>query len=580
MEQTKSSLNCAIVVPSCDSYEDSWQPFFSFFFKYWPDCPFPVYLVTGNKVYSDKRVRALALGEDQGWANNMKMVLDRIPEKYFLYFLEDVFLTKTVDTERVLSLLAVVKNDQVSCLRLYPSPGPDEPYPLNKELGVIGTQAPYRVSTMTAIWDKEAFVRLLRPGENAWQMELEGTKRSGLSKELFLSVWPKAPAIEYFATAIKRGKWQYDAILLCQREGISVDSTGRKLETRWQYWYRKLVRIPILGWFLRIPFRLRSFAVRSNMVSRIKRRLFLQSTIPYNVYLILKKWKQIVDFYKLRENFIENYDLIKRKDITQFTTNHWRDLNKRYEDYLRTKKLLLSFLRDRVIGYTMFVSGGGRAMKTELDFLEKNYTKNELGKYLSEEAIGMPILMNKKYVTSHNSIRHLYHLARFLSKTAADIGSLKTVVEWGGGYGNFAKIFCRVNKNTTYIIIDTPLFSCIQWLYLSVVLGRDKVNFLKREEGLIIRGMINIVPLGFVEKVNIKPDLFVSTWALSESSEFSQDYVLAKNFFESKHLLISYQKSTPVLPVADRINGIIRTQRLHIINEPIDHIPGSNYLFE
>jgi len=246
-----NSLDCAIVIPSCDAYEDAWLPFFTFFFKYWPDCPFPVYLVTDHKAYTDSRVKTITLGEDFGWANNMKIVLDKIPEKYFLYFLEDVFITKTVDTKRILRLLDLVKTDNVSCLRLFPDPGADTQYKDGKEIGIIAKDAPYRVSTMTAIWDKHAFVRLLKPGENAWQMELDGTKRSENMNELFLSLWYGDKAINYFATAIKRGHWLYDAVKLCEKEGIKV-VTHRPIESIWGYASRKLTKLPIVGRFFRV----------------------------------------------------------------------------------------------------------------------------------------------------------------------------------------------------------------------------------------------------------------------------------------------------------------------------------------
>ena len=136
MDSKLNQYECAIVVPSCDNYEDSWGPFFGSFFKYWPDCPFPVYLITDNKIYPDQRVKTINLGIDHGWANNMKICQsEKITERFFLYFLEDVFLTKKVKTERILNLLAVLKKDRVSCLRLYPSPGPDRPYPSRQDLG-------------------------------------------------------------------------------------------------------------------------------------------------------------------------------------------------------------------------------------------------------------------------------------------------------------------------------------------------------------------------------------------------------------------------------------------------------------
>lgn len=242
--------NCAIVVPSCDAYKDAWAPFFAFFFKYWPDCPFPVYLITDKEIYGDQRVKTIALGVDHGWANNMKIVLDQIPEKYFMYFLEDVFLTKKVDTNKILSFLELVKKNNIACLRLFPEPGPDNPYGENKELGVIAKDAPYRVSTMTAIWNKDSFIKLLKPGENAWQMELDGTKRSSEMDELFLSVWPTNYAIHYFATAIKKGYWVYDALELCKREGVPV-VTSRRKESHFDYLTRRAAYLPLLGGFFR-----------------------------------------------------------------------------------------------------------------------------------------------------------------------------------------------------------------------------------------------------------------------------------------------------------------------------------------
>lgn len=257
--------NCAIVVPSCDAYEDAWLPFFTFFFKYWPDCPFPVYLVTDNKIYPDSRVKTIALKQDFGWANNMKLVLDQIPEQYFLYFLEDVFLTEKVDTARILRLLNLVKEKNVACLRLFPSPGADKPWGDSKELGILDVNAPYRVCTMTAIWNKRDFIRLLKPGENAWQFELDGTERSKtMDNLLFLSTWPKDYAINYFATAIKKRQWLYDAVEMCKKEGIKIDLTKRGVETHFDSIARRLAYLPVVGGFARV-FRRIIFSIRRKL---------------------------------------------------------------------------------------------------------------------------------------------------------------------------------------------------------------------------------------------------------------------------------------------------------------------------
>lgn len=103
--------------------------------------------------------------------------------------------------------------------------------------------------------------------------------------------------------------------------------------------------------------------------------------------------------------------------------------------------------------------------------------------------------MNSKYLTSHNTVHHLYHLAYYQEKTGIDFRKINTVVEWGGGYGNLAKIFKRlVKKDNTYVIFDVPLLSCIEWLYLATIFGKGKVNVLTTSKGKIQKGKFNLIP--------------------------------------------------------------------------------------
>lgn len=251
--------DCAIIIPSCDKYEDVWDSFFITFFRYWPDCPFPVYLITDTKKYPDERIITFNIGEDKGWANNMKYVLNELKIPYFIYILEDVPLMERVDTERILKLFEIIKKEKAGYLRLFPMPGPDKPFKNYKEVGLIDRDAPYRTSLMAAFWDTEIFKSLLVEGENAWQMELEGTERSRKIEVPFLSVPVSRffkknnnPAINHFATAVKKGRWQYGAIKFLKKEGIEVDGSKRAIEPYREYLHRKLLSTPIIN----IPFRL------------------------------------------------------------------------------------------------------------------------------------------------------------------------------------------------------------------------------------------------------------------------------------------------------------------------------------
>jgi hypothetical protein len=143
-------------------------------------------------------------------------------------------------------------------------------------------------------------------------------------------------------------------------------------------------------------------------------------------------------------------------------------------------------------------------------------------------------------ITSSNTVHHAHHIARFVACTGVDVSALGTVVEWGGGYGNFAKMVRRLHRgHLTYVLLDTPLFTCLQWLYLAAVFGADSVNVVCRAGETVQEGKLNVMPASLTASVPDDADLFVSTWALNESSSFAQRYVaLDRRWFGATHLLL------------------------------------------
>ncbi len=226
------------MISSCDRYGDAWAPFFTLFFRYWPDCPFPIYLISTGQHFCDAHVRTVPFAKDLGWSGNLIGALKQIAEPYIIYFQEDYFLKARVDTDKVRSALEFVRKEQAAYLRLRPCPGPDLPYKKETEIGAISREAPYRNCTQTAIWKKDILLSLLRPGESGWDFELRGgIERSRLLAEPFLAY--KRPVIDYVCTAILRGEYMYDAVRFCRKEGIKLDRKARKFESIFEYWIRK-----------------------------------------------------------------------------------------------------------------------------------------------------------------------------------------------------------------------------------------------------------------------------------------------------------------------------------------------------
>lgn len=280
-------------------------------------------------------------------------------------------------------------------------------------------------------------------------------------------------------------------------------------------------------------------------------------------------------FYRNR-NLSELYRQLSKKNIQKYITPVWDDYNSALEKQL-LPKLPYNFLAKREIAGSMFVDERGDWMQQQIQLLEMHYSRDALNYLLQENQVGSPNIASKRYNTSHNSIHHLYHLARYEIETGTKLTDIQTVVEWGGGYGNLAKIYRRLNPYShTYIIIDTPLFICLQKAYLTSTLSASQVNVVDSSAG-IVPGVVNLLPVGEVSRIDLSADIFISTWAISESSKFSQDYVSKNKYFDSKKLLIAYQDSTEELPIADRVAKLAKKAGAQIYD--LEFLPHSHYVF-
>ena len=289
-----------------------------------------------------------------------------------------------------------------------------------------------------------------------------------------------------------------------------------------------------------------------------------------------KIFKSIYLFYK---NIYLNQINILKKESLAFLLPLWSDYAKRMEEYF-FNDFNIDFLNHPVIKTTMFIKP--KWENVQLKYLEKKHDEKELKRLLCESKFGHPIITNCKYKTSPNSIHTLNHLSLFEDRTGCILKNKSNIIEWGGGYGNMAKIFLRINPHATYTIIDLPIFTFIQAIYLACIFGKEKINILTERNKEIKNNSINLLPLNekLINSVNFKrPDIFISTWALSESNDFSQNMVERLKYFNSDYILIGHQIFSETVPFANDIIG--KLNGFHILyHEKIPYIKGENfYLF-
>jgi hypothetical protein len=153
--------------------------------------------------------------------------------------------------------------------------------------------------------------------------------------------------------------------------------------------------------------------------------------------------------------------------------------------------------------------------------------------------------------TSSNTVHQLYHLLRYEQETGRRLQDAGTIVEWGGGFGSLMRLIFRMHGGRpTCVIIDTPIFSAVQWLYLSAVLGEKHVVLHDSAPVLLIEGRINLVPIGLVSGMAVAADLFISNWALNESTQEAQDDVVSRRWFGAESLLLAMHGHHPLTEIA------------------------------
>lgn len=218
-----------ILVISCDKYSDLWEPFFSIFWKQWPDCPARVFLGTNHKTYADSRVTSIPVGDDISWTSGVQKMLDHIDSEYVIIFLEDFLINHPVDNGELIRMVQIAKEKQLGCLRLVAhlplALFPTEPIAEFPGLGVIKAGEPYRVTAQVAIWRIATLRKLLVPGLSAWEFEDLGAQISSEFTDLF---WGTYKSVIVYEQCVEKGRWKPEGLEICKQAGIQIDFKSRQ----------------------------------------------------------------------------------------------------------------------------------------------------------------------------------------------------------------------------------------------------------------------------------------------------------------------------------------------------------------
>ncbi len=233
----------AFVVVSCDKYSDLWESFFNCCRKYWPDCPFPQYLVTNHERREIEGVRVIAVGPDRSYSDNIRSALQSIPQKSVILWLDDVFICQSVDTHRLLGIIKFAQQAEAGFVKLSADMPMSYAGGRNSDIGPLPKGIRYRAAIGCAWYEKNTLLQLLIPGASAWELD-----RSNACDELsepFFALTPRGaanPPIRYCHLLVK-GRWTLAALSFLKRESLELSPKSRKVQSIPDYLYGKLYAV-------------------------------------------------------------------------------------------------------------------------------------------------------------------------------------------------------------------------------------------------------------------------------------------------------------------------------------------------
>ncbi len=173
-----------VLVNSCDSYEDTWYPFFKLFHTYWENCPYRIVLNTESKcfAYDGLTIDCFRLYKNCPPAYGERMLehLKRINTKYILVLIDDFFIQEKVDVAEIERCRGwMEENENIACFSFSPVRDehntPSGKYAGYEKRPTVGT---YKINFQAALWRTDKFMESWKPHESPWEWEKCATFRS------------------------------------------------------------------------------------------------------------------------------------------------------------------------------------------------------------------------------------------------------------------------------------------------------------------------------------------------------------------------------------------------------------------
>ncbi|BDC34784.1 hypothetical protein Noda2021_07420 [Candidatus Dependentiae bacterium Noda2021] len=273
------------------------------------------------------------------------------------------------------------------------------------------------------------------------------------------------------------------------------------------------------------------------MKLRLLSLLVLLACLPSQAHFIDDLW------HDMQATYVKTVDQLTLDGLLDQESNYCHDIWKSTKAEIKT--ILLGstdryFARHYCVWNTMVRRGMSPVQAYEILFLKdciSPSTKSLLARYHEPDFLGLEKTC-REFNCSTNALGHLFYAAKVFEQWPHE--TIQSIVELGSGYGNLASMFKQIKPEATIFLIDLPELLALQYFFLKATQDAPVIMHSRVPEKFE-ESAIHLIPVYLLPQLTLKADLFISTFALSESSAYTQEMVVAKKFFDAQYCYISGQ---------------------------------------
>ena len=163
------------LILSCDKFSDLWPGNLKLFEENWPDKDFRTFIVSDKpRDFDHPGIDLIAAGDGVEWSERLALALKHVDTEYVFVTLDDYFLIKPVDSQRMLDMVSLMEAGGFDYLRFFPRPKKATRSELPGYEGIynVDTTCHYSVNLYPGIWKKTFLEYAIREPRSAWDFEV------------------------------------------------------------------------------------------------------------------------------------------------------------------------------------------------------------------------------------------------------------------------------------------------------------------------------------------------------------------------------------------------------------------------